>query len=29
MTKLASVNVALNPILFADAVHNEAALSKF
>ena len=28
-TKLVSVNAALDPILFADAVHNEAAISKF
>ena len=28
-TKLASVNAALDPILFTEAVHNEAAISKF
>ena len=28
-TKLTSVNAALDPILFADAVHNEAAIFKF
>ena len=29
MDKIASVNAALDPILFADAVRNEAAISKF
>ena len=29
MTKLASVNAALDPILFADSLHNEAVISKF
>ena len=27
-TKLASVNAALDPILFAEAVHNKSAISK-
>ena len=29
ITKLVSVNAALDPILSADAVHNEATISKF